>query len=45
MDAFTLLVISGMLLTLYIVFLLLKEFAKSMKESKSGKVSGRCELD
>jgi len=43
MDAFTLLVISGMLLTLYIVFLL--EFAKSMKESKLGKVNGRCELD
>ncbi len=45
MDWFTIMVGAGMLVTLFIVFLLLKEFKKSIKESKEGKVSGRCELD
>ena len=45
MDWFTLLVIGGMFFTAYIIFLLIKEFKKSIKESKEGRVSQRCELD
>ncbi len=45
MDWLTLLEIGGMVFTVYLIFLLLKEFKKSIKESKDGKVSGRCDLD
>ncbi len=45
MDWLTLLEIGGMVFTVYLIFLLLKEFKKSIKESKEGKVSGRCDLD
>jgi len=45
MDWITLLEIGGMLFTAYLIFLLIKEFKKSIKESKEGKTSGRCELD
>ena len=45
MDWFTLLEIGGMVFTIYLIFLLIKEFRKSIKESKEGRVSGRCDLD
>ena len=45
MDWLTLLEIGGMVFTVYLIFLLLREFKKSIKESKEGKVSGRCDLD
>lgn len=45
MDWITLLEIGGMLFTAYLVFLLIKEFRKSIKESNEGKVSGKCDLD
>jgi len=45
MNWITLLEIGGMLVTAYLIFLLVKEFQKSIKESKEGKVSGRCDLD
>ena len=45
MDWLTLLEIGGMLFTAYLIFLLVKEFKKSIRESKEGKVSGRCDLD
>ena len=45
MDWLTLLEIGGMVFTVYLIFLLLKEFKKSIKESKEGRVSGRCDLD
>jgi len=45
MNWFLPLVIIGMAFTLYLIFLLIKEFKKSIKESKEGRVSGRCDLD
>jgi len=45
MDWITVLEIGGMAFTAYLIFLLIKEFKKSIKESKGGKVSGRCDLD
>ncbi len=45
MNWITLFEIGGMLFTAYLIFLLLKEFRKSIKESKEGKVSRRCDLD
>jgi len=35
----------GILITAYLLFLLIKEFKKSIKESKKGKVSEKCDLD
>jgi len=37
--------IVGMILTLWIIFLLIKELRKSIKESNEGKVSDKCDLD
>jgi hypothetical protein len=37
--------IIGMFLTIIFIGFLIKELLKSVKESKDGKVSGRCELD
>jgi len=45
MDWITLLEIGGMFFTAYLIFLLVKEFRKSIKESKEGKVSRKCDLD
>ena len=45
MDWITLLEIGGMIFTAYLIFLLVKEFRKSIKENKEGKTSGRCDLD
>ncbi|WP_154806456.1 hypothetical protein [Sulfurovum lithotrophicum] len=45
MNWLTLLEIGGMFFTAYLIFLLIKEFKKSIRESKQGKVSGRCDLD
>lgn len=45
MDWLTLLGIGGMFLTAYIIFLLIRELKKSIKESNEGKISGRCDLD
>ncbi|WP_158298196.1 hypothetical protein [Sulfurovum sp. NBC37-1] len=45
MDWLTLLEIGSMFFTAYLIFLLIKEFKKSIRESKQGKVSGRCDLD
>jgi hypothetical protein len=45
MDWLTLLEIGGMVFTIYLIFLLIKEFRKSIKESKEGRVSRRCDLD
>jgi len=45
MNWITLLEIGGMLFTANLIFLLLKEFRKSIKESKEGKISGRCDLE
>lgn len=45
MDWITLLEIGGMFFTAYLILLLIKEFRKSIKESKEGKTSGRCDLD
>jgi len=45
MDWLILLEIGGMVFTIYLIFLLLKELKKSIKESKEGKVSERCDLD
>lgn len=35
----------GMILTAWIIFLLVKELRKSIKESNEGKVSDKCDLD
>ena len=45
MDWLTIVKIVGMIATLIFVGFLIKEFRKSIKESKDGKVSGRCDLD
>jgi hypothetical protein len=45
MNWITLLEIGGMLFTAYLIFLLVKEFRKSIKECKEGKISGSCDLD
>ena len=45
MDGWTIFKIIGMLLTLVFLFFLLKELIKSIKESKDGRVSDKCELD
>jgi len=45
MDWLTILEIGGMLMTVLLVILLIRELRKSMKESNEGKVSGKCELD
>ena len=45
MDWLTILGIGGMLVTVLLVILLIRELRKSMKESNEGKVSGKCELD
>ena len=45
MDWFTGVVVIGMAATLVFTEFLLKEFRKSIKESKEGRVSGRCNLD
>jgi len=45
MEWLTVLMILGMIATLVFVGFLLKELIQSAKESKDGKVSGRCELD
>ena len=45
MDGWTIIKIAGMLATLVFLFFLLKELVKSIKESKDGRVSDRCDLD
>jgi len=45
MDWLTILEIGGMIFTGYLVSLLIKELKKSIRESKEGKVSGKCNLD
>ena len=45
MDGWTIFKIVGMLLTLVFLFFLLKELVKSIKESKDGRVSDKCDLD
>ena len=45
MDWLTVVKIVGMTVTLVFIGFLIKEFRKSIKESKEGKVSKRCELD
>jgi len=45
MDWLTIVKITGMFLTVIFIGFLIKELLKSVKESKDGKVSGRCELD
>ena len=37
--------IIGMIITAIVIGLLIKELKKSIRESKEGKVSGKCELD
>ena len=45
MDWLTIVKIVGMTATLIFTGFLIKEFKKSIKESKNGKVSKRCDLD
>ncbi len=45
MDGWMIFKIVGMLLTLIFLFFLLRELINSIKESKNGKVSDRCDLD
>ena len=45
MDGWTIIKIIGMLATLVFLGFLLKELIKSIKESKEGRVSGKCDLD
>mgnify|MGYP007034463572 CR=1 FL=1 len=45
MDRWAVIKIIGMLLTLVFLFFLVKELIKSIKESKEGRVSDRCDLD
>ncbi len=45
MDWITVVKIVGMIATLIFIGFLVKEFRKSIQESKEGKVSGRCDLD
>ena len=45
MDGWTIIKAAGMVLTLVFLFFLLKELIKSIKESKDGRVSGKCDLD
>jgi len=45
MDWLTIVKIVGMIATLIFVGFLIRELKKSIKESKDGKVSGRCDLD
>ncbi|QOR62227.1 hypothetical protein ACM66Z_01765 [Sulfurovum sp. ST-21] len=45
MDWLSIVESGGILITAYLLFLLIKEFKKSIKESKKGKVSGKCNLD
>ena len=45
MDWFTMVKIVGMAATLVFIGYLVKALKKSIKESKEGRVSGKCELD
>jgi hypothetical protein len=45
MDWLTVVEIAGMVATLIFIGFLIKEFKKSIQESKEGKVSKRCDLD
>ncbi|MEA3433358.1 MAG: hypothetical protein U9R13_02130 [Campylobacterota bacterium] len=45
MDWLTILEISGILITVGLLFFLIKELKKNIKDSKDGKVSGKCDLD
>ena len=45
MDWLTAVEMAGMVATLIFMGFLVKEFKKSIEESKEGKVSGRCSLD
>jgi len=45
MDGWTIFKIVGMALTLIFLFFLLKELIKSIKESKDGRVSDKCDID
>ncbi len=45
MDIFTIAVIAGMAITLFVVFLVGKELIKAIKDSNNGRVSERCDLD
>lgn len=45
MDWLTILEIGGILITVGLLFFLIKELKKNIKDSKDGKVSGKCDLD
>jgi len=45
MDGWTIVKLTGMILTLIFLLFLLRELIKSIRESKEGRVSDRCELD
>ncbi|MEA3419431.1 MAG: hypothetical protein U9Q90_08550 [Campylobacterota bacterium] len=45
MDGWTIVKIVGMVATVVFLWFLLKELRKSIKESKEGRVSGKCDLD
>ena len=45
MDGFLILKIAAAAATLWILFKLIKELGKSIKESNNGKTSERCDLD
>jgi len=45
MDGWTIVKIIGMSLTVVFLFFLLKELVKSIKESKEGRTSDKCDLD
>lgn len=45
MDWLTMIEIIGMILTLMVLFTLLKELKKTIKDSNNGKKNERCDLD
>lgn len=45
MNWLTILEITGMVITVGLLFLLMKELKKNIKDSNDGKVSGKCDLD
>ena len=45
MDGWTIVKAIGMIATAIFLIFLLRELVKSIKESKEGRVSGKCELD
>jgi len=45
MNWLTILEISGVVITIGLLFLLMKELKKNIKDPNDGKVSGKCDLD